>query len=343
MYRSSRAVYGCDRRPTPLATYVVAVLLFAGVTHSAHAQTLEGRAVLSADTFADGPTSGQFIGPANGRIPPFVGTQPVQGFSAVLRTQGGDYLAMADNGFGAKANSADFLLRVYRIRPDFLTKSRGTGTIEVESYFTLHDPDHKLNFPIVADFEAYPSSAIPVDASIRAGRLLTGADFDIESFRHAHDGTFWFGDEFGPFLLHTDATGKVLEAPIPLPGVMSPDNPFLGGGTPNLPRSRGFEGMAITPNGKRLYPMLEGSLTTDPDQRRLIINEFDVRQRAYTGRQWFYRMEATTRSGQSIGDLTRSATARSWSSNGTVDRGPERSSRRCSSWISTSLTRTAFW
>jgi hypothetical protein len=62
--------------------------------------------------------------------------------------------------------------------------------------------------------------------------------------------------------------------------------------------------MALTPDGLRLYPILEGSLTTDPDQRRLIINEFDIRQRRYTGRQWFYRMDATTDSGQSIGDLT---------------------------------------
>lgn len=41
----------------------------------------------------------------------------------------------------------------------------------------------------------------------------------------ARDGTLWFGEEFGPFLLHTDATGKVLEAPVPLPGVESPDHP----------------------------------------------------------------------------------------------------------------------
>ena len=62
--------------------------------------------------------------------------------------------------------------------------------------------------------------------------------------------------------------------------------------------------MAITPNGRFLYPMLEGSLTTDPDQRRLIVNEFDLRRRAYTGRQWSYRLEAPTGSGQAIGDLT---------------------------------------
>ena len=59
--------------------------------------------------------------------------------------------------------------------------------------------------------------------------------------------------------------------------------------------------MAITPDGKTLYPMLEGALTTDPDQRRLIINQFDLRKRRYTGRQWFYRLEAAN---QSIGDFT---------------------------------------
>src|SRR5215471_3573777 len=269
----------------------------------AHAATLVGRAVVPADTFSVGPTSGQFITPANGRVPPFVRRQPVQGFSAVLRAQDGSYLAMPDNGFGAKANSADFLLSVYQITPDFATRSRGTGTIGVTLHFNLRDPDHKVGFPIVADGGTYPGSTIPVDPAIRAGRLLTGGDFDIESFRQLSDGSFWFGDEFGPLLIHTDATGRVLEAPIPLPGVRSPDYP-LAGPPPNLPRSTGFEGMALSPDGRFLYPLLEGPLTTDPDQRRLIINEFDTHRRAYTGRQWFYRLEAPSSTGQSIGDLT---------------------------------------
>ena len=37
----------------------------------AGAQTLERFASFPADTFAPGPTSGQFIAPANGRTPPF--------------------------------------------------------------------------------------------------------------------------------------------------------------------------------------------------------------------------------------------------------------------------------
>ena len=49
----------------------------------------------------------------------------------------------------------------------------------------------------------------------------------------------------------------------------SPQNPTLGPGeTAKLPRSLGFEGMASSKDGKTLYPMLEGALTTDPDQQR---------------------------------------------------------------------------
>jgi hypothetical protein len=54
-------------------------------------QTLEGFARLPADTFAPGPTSGQLIAPTNGRVPPFVDKQPVQGISSVLRTDGYAY------------------------------------------------------------------------------------------------------------------------------------------------------------------------------------------------------------------------------------------------------------
>jgi hypothetical protein len=287
-----------------LALSLCLTLCGASIGAPAAAQTLEGFATLPADTFAPGPTSGQQITPANGRVPPFVDKQPVQGISSVLASSQGDYRVMADNGFGAKENSADFVLRLYRIDPSFKTRHGGNGTIDVRSQITLHDPNHRINFPIVADGAVYPGTTIAVDPEIRQRRLLTGGDFDIESVRVDFDGTLWFGDEFGPFLVHTDDRGKVLDAPYPLPGVKSPQNPFLNGALPNLPRSKGFEGMAISCNGKRLYPMLEGPLTTDADQQRLIINEFDVKKGRYTGRQWFYRLEASSAIGQSIGDLT---------------------------------------
>src|SRR5262249_42096723 len=85
-------------------------------------------------------------------------------------------------------------------------------------------------------------------------------------------------------------------------GVKSPQNPFLQPGeTPNLASSKGFEGMALSADFTKLYPMLEGPLTIDPDQSRLIINEFDLKSETYTGRRWYYRLETP---GNSIGDMT---------------------------------------
>ena len=91
---------------------------------------------------------------------------------------------------------------------------------------------------------------------------------------------------------------------MPLPGVQSPQNPFLPDPDAwTLRASRGFEGMARSIDGKRLYPMLEGALRNDPDPRRRILNEFDLRAGAYTERTWQYRVDAGFPDAV-IGDLT---------------------------------------
>jgi len=243
---------------------------------------LLGRAVIPADTFVEGPTSGQYIGtgPFFGRVPPFKNKQPVQGTSAILAQKDGSFLAMSDNGFGRKENSPDYLLTVYRIRPNFRQ-----GTVKIEGFIRLRDPNRHINFTI--QNEDTPE------------RYLTGADFDPESFQIAPDGTFWFGDEFGPFLLQTNPEGVVLRAPILLPDVKSPENPFLVG-EPNLPRSGGFEGMALSVDETKLYPMLERALVDDPYQDRRIIYEFDLQTQRFTGRKWHYRAESPK---HAIGEL----------------------------------------
>jgi hypothetical protein len=206
---------------------------------------LLARAILASDACQPGPPSGAAVAPNNGVTPPFPG-QPIPGFSAVLDGPGDTFYGMPDNGYGAKNNSADLLLRLYRIRPDFKTSRGGSGGVEVLGFIQLRDPDGHVNFPLT-----------------RPDRLLTGADFDLESVRRTEDGDLWFGEEFGPFLLHTDSSGRVLEVPIPLPGVQSPQSPFLPDPDAwSIPASRGFEPMALSTDGPRLYPMLEARCGT---------------------------------------------------------------------------------
>lgn len=240
--------------------------------------TLLSRALYSATAYQPGPISGTQLPPdtVNGVTPPFDG-QPIPGFSAVIPASpydlsGKRLLAMPDNGFGAKTNSADFLLRAYTIEPNYRT-----GKIAVKGFISFRDPDHQVPFPIVN--EDTPN------------RLLTGADFDIESLRRDARGNLWLGEEFGPYLVKVDPTGKVLQAPIPLPdGTKSPQSPDLAPGEqPNLPASKGFEAMAVSKDGWTLYPILEGARTDEPDQRRRVVYEFSVKRNAYTGRTWTFR------------------------------------------------------
>src|SRR5918995_5927678 len=146
---------------------------------------------------------------------------------------------------------------MYLIEPDFATARGGSGTIAVRRHISLRDPDGHVPFALE-----------------RSDRLLTGGDFDVESVRVDRGGDLWFGDEFGPYLLHTDARGRVKEAPIPLPGVRSPD--AAGPGAANLARSNGFEGMALSHDGRTLYPVLEGPVAgDDPQVRRLYAFDLD--------------------------------------------------------------------
>ena len=255
--------YGCNSRPEKVPKI----------------PKVEGRAALPADTFALGPSSGSKLGDEiNGRKLPFV-DQPAQGFSGVLDAVGTDtYWAITDSGYGTQANSSDFLLRMYRFRPDFEAGRGRSGHVSIEEWITLRDPDRHVPFPITN--------------GNTEERLLTGADFDPESVRRDRAGDLWFGDEYGPFLLHTDATGRLLEAPFPLPGVKAQENPYLGlPGVANLPSSNGFEGMAISEDGRFLYPTLGGALADDSDQRRRFIYEFDLQTKRYTGERWQYHTD----------------------------------------------------
>src|SRR3954463_13465082 len=157
-----------------LLAATAALTLLASASAEAAEPRLEERAILPADATFPAP----FGGVINTDPAPAPGsTQPVGGFSALLDAGNDDYYAMPDNGFGSKANSRSFILRLYRVRPNFKR-----GTVQVKDAITLSDPDQHIPFALVNENTD--------------DRILTGGDFDIESVRRLKDGTFYFGDEF---------------------------------------------------------------------------------------------------------------------------------------------------
>lgn len=200
--------------------------------------TLNGFASLPADTFADGPPSGADNGAidaiariqpvsGNGRTGPFDG-QPVQGFSGVQFAPSGTgdtFWFLSDNGFGNEANSTDYLLRIYQAAPSF-SGDGGDGSVEIEGFVQLSDPNGLIPFEI--------------QNGDTSARLLTGADFDIESFVIDGNGDIWVGDEFGPFILHFNSNGELLAAPIPTPNPVELNT--LNGQDPLVIGHRGASG-----------------------------------------------------------------------------------------------------
>ena len=279
----------------------------------AHARLL-ARSVLPAATFRRGsPPSGAFLSgeeraaaAANGIAGPsrgaYFAAQPVQGFSSMVPAAGGQWWALADNGYAWRENSADFQLVIYRLDPRW----DEPGGPEILEAVVLTDPDRRIPWRIVCDpGHGWPLPDVAANAAPeppaacgadRSARVLTGFDLDPESFVRAPDGTFWIGEEFGPFLLHVAADGRLLEPPFGVPGVRSPQNPFLdlaGRASPEAPTlaaSRGFEGLAMAPGGKILYALLEGAVAGD-DPQDLRIYRFALATRAFDEAYLRFRLE----------------------------------------------------
>ncbi|MCB5176338.1 esterase-like activity of phytase family protein [Microvirga lenta] len=283
--------------------------------------SLAGHAILPAQSFVEAPadapadlkTPGKFttakrvdalgtVEGTSGDRPtgvkvPFKG-QPLQGHSGIKSAGDGTFWVLTDNGFGSKANSPDSMLYLNRYRIDWTSGSAD----RLETVF-LHDPDKKVPFRIANE--------------ATEKRYLTGSDFDIESFQPIGD-KIWIADEFGPFLIKADRSGKieaVFETSIDGKPARSPDHPSVttpavptGTVSFNIRRSKGYEGMAASKDGKFLYALLEGPVW-DAEKKQwenvdgreyLRILEFDVANEKWTGRHWKYVLD---QNGLAIGDF----------------------------------------
>ncbi|MBF6328356.1 esterase-like activity of phytase family protein [Nocardia transvalensis] len=101
-----------------------------------------------------------------------------------------------------------------------------------------------------------------VDSSASTGETMRGLDggllpptdhgLDSEGLVALTDGTFWVSDEYGPSLVHFDATGTEIERLSPGHGL--PEELSLR--TPN----QGMEGLTVTPDGRSLVGVMQSGL-----------------------------------------------------------------------------------
>ena len=183
------------------------------------------------------------------------------GFGSAVAADPNDpavFYMLTDRGSNVAGQAANSIIIG---KPDFdpqIGKFRlKDGKLVLEQVIDLKNASGgKLNgLPNPAGMGASGETAYDLNSAV----IAPSADgIDSEGMVLAADGTFWISDEYGPHIVHFDATGKTIER----------INPFgTGTGGRKIPAvfanrraNRGMEGLAITPDGKTLVGMMQSPM-----------------------------------------------------------------------------------
>ncbi|CAM1335113.1 esterase-like activity of phytase family protein [Tenacibaculum aestuariivivum] len=172
-------------------------------------------------------------------------------------TNKGEFYALTDRGANLKtAGGKIFPTPNYTPRIGHF-KLKENGEVEMIDEILFKTPDGVV-ISGRPNPEGYGTTGeIPYDLNMAV--LETDRyGLDSEGLVALKDGTFWVSDEYGPHIVHFDATGKELER-------ISPVN--VNTGKRKLPAvferrwaNRGMEGLAITPDEKTLVGIMQSTL-----------------------------------------------------------------------------------
>ena len=155
-----------------------------------------------------------------------------------------------------------------------------------------------LNYP---GFPELPSATYPGDGFGGSGSGGKRISVDSEGIVLGLNGTFWVSDEYGPYIYQLSARGQIIQAIRPPDAFIphrngtasfSADSPPLydadlepipADTTTGRNNNQGLEGLTASPDGKRLYALLQSALDQEggPDnpyrrQSRLLV--YDISQ-----------------------------------------------------------------
>lgn len=224
------------------------------------------------------------------------------------------FYALTDRGPNATFNGDDGKGKMFPT-PDYTPR---IGLFEIESDGSVRlVKDILLKDTKGHNITGLPNSSAlggtgetPYDAQGRTikdyGKIKTD-DFglDGEGLVALKDGSFWVSDEYGPHMVHFDASGKEIDR----------INAFAKDARTsiNLPAeyamrraNRGMEGLAITPDEKKLIGIMQSTMylpskkVKDLDITRIVVVDLET----HAIEQYLYRQEKTQNSNSEIVALT---------------------------------------
>lgn len=203
---------------------------------------------------------------------------------------GNIYVAVPDRGPADGAST--YLDRFYRLRINIDPVAKTVTPTLLSTHLLSKGP----SFP----GQIFTGNAAAFDPTNSPASLR----FDPEGVRVGRTGSIFISDEYGPFLYEFDAFGNRLRSlAIPQkflitpPGVPSAEPAVELANPSGRQPNRGMEGLAINPQGTKLYGMMQNALiqdnALDKDKKRVGLNnrllEIDVSSGAT--REFLYQLE----------------------------------------------------
>jgi len=195
--------------------------------------------------------------------------------------------ALADgSGVHCAAKPSGKVIFLPGFTPEIVKLGVRDGAVRVQERIPLHDGAREASG--MPNLTVDESTYLQTDAAAKTCTKLTGADGVIDPFGvdtegivvDSRDGSFWLADEYRPSVIRVASDGQLLSRIVPadLPGLPTAsayaDAVAAAGGTldvqPLLPgvvnafrKNRGFEGVALSPDGTTLYTLLQSPMDYD--------------------------------------------------------------------------------
>lgn len=205
--------------------------------------------------------------------------------SAISYTgKGNRYILVADRGPGDGAGNWFCRFHTFEIVVD--PKARTVKPILLSTTL-LRDEKGRNLVGLATEFDRTNSPA--------------GRRFDPEGARVGRTGTLFLSDEYGPFVCEFSLDGRRLRVfPVPSKFLISkpgatPDREQPPNNSSGRHPNKGFEGLAISPEGNKLFAILQGPLIQDhggAKGRNLRILEIPIRDG--TPRELLYPLDASS-------------------------------------------------